>query len=116
MLLAAFRSLSISLTRLAAPTAIGAKPTTSQNSRDPHRSSALATIQIPKASIPAEIKYAVSFSMVNIQAERRPFVPPERAGPSASLYAPWPAKRAHFHLGDAGRGASFVLFLRFRCK
>jgi hypothetical protein len=30
-----------------------------------------ATIQIPKASMPTEIKYAVSFSMLNIQTERR---------------------------------------------
>jgi hypothetical protein len=33
------------------------------NISEPHLSSALATIQIPKASMPAEIKYAVSFSM-----------------------------------------------------
>jgi hypothetical protein len=66
--------------------------------------------------MPAEIKYAVSFSMLNIQAERRPFVPPERAGPSASLNAPMSPKPAHFHLGSARRRVSFVLFLRFRWR
>jgi len=35
--------------------------------------------------MPAEIKYAVGLSMLDIQAERRPFVPSESAGPSAFM-------------------------------
>jgi hypothetical protein len=55
-------------------------------------------------SLPTEIKYAVSLSVLKIRAERRPFVPPERAGPSASLNALMAAKTSAFHRGSARRG------------
>jgi hypothetical protein len=57
------------------PTAIGVMPATSQNIRDPHQSSAVATIQIPKAIMPAEIKYAVSLPMLEFKPSENPFVP-----------------------------------------
>jgi hypothetical protein len=56
-----FLSLWISLTRLPIPTAIGVMPTTSQNIRDPHQSSAVATIQIPKAIMPARDQICGAF-------------------------------------------------------
>jgi hypothetical protein len=68
-----FLSLWISLTRLPIPTAIGVMPTTSQNIRDPHQSSAVATIQIPKAIMPARDQICGEPFHARVQAEREPF-------------------------------------------
>jgi hypothetical protein len=57
--------------------------------------------------------------MLNIQAEQRPFVPPERAGLSASLKAPVAAKTSAFHFGhsiDSSPRFWLNFILRSRCE
>jgi hypothetical protein len=57
--------------------------TKSQNMTDPHLSSAFATIPMPKAIMPTEIKYAVRLSMLD-QAGVATFRSPETRRPSGN--------------------------------